>query len=68
MTPLCFTPIMLSSTQSRRRDFTSTIAGMCAISMRPGIRPRSLSLYAPRLKSTVIFAAVSALVSGDGLP
>ncbi len=72
MAPLCFAPIILSSSQSPRRDLASTIAGRCAMSMQPGIKPRpavaapcSLSLDAPRSETAAIYAAVSELESGD---
>ena len=39
--PPYFAPLMPWSYQSPRRDFVSTIAGLCAVSMRPGVKPRT---------------------------
>ena len=48
MAPLCFAPIMLLSSQSPRSDFALTIADLCAISMRPWIKPHP-AVAVPRL-------------------
>ena len=48
MVPLCFVPIMLLSSQSPRSDFALIIADLCAISMRPWIKPHP-AVAVPRL-------------------
>ncbi|MGY9061733.1 MAG: hypothetical protein ACKVG1_05460, partial [Rhodospirillales bacterium] len=48
MAPLSFAPIMLSSSHSPKRYLASTIAGLCTMSMRPGIKPHP-AVAAPRL-------------------